>query len=75
MRDFCSGAYNLHADAAANEQAGVEGVLLVAQQFSADRVIDGLREILTTRSSNPVINNNPLSDSTFSDGMKVTSIA
>ncbi|HEV2335952.1 MAG TPA: Hint domain-containing protein [Stellaceae bacterium] len=37
----------LHADARANDEASLDGARLAAQQFSAERVVDRLREILS----------------------------
>jgi O-antigen biosynthesis protein len=36
----------LHADPAANQQVGLDGTQMVTRQFSAERIVVGLREIL-----------------------------
>jgi glycosyltransferase involved in cell wall biosynthesis len=61
---------HLHADREANEQAGTDGTRMVTQQFCAERVIDAFKEILDPVPSDPVSNNNPLSDEP-----KITSVA
>jgi O-antigen biosynthesis protein len=50
---------HLHADPAANQQAGLEGARLVASEFCDERVVDALREILQPTASNPATADNP----------------
>ncbi|MFI4948635.1 MAG: glycosyltransferase family 4 protein, partial [Alphaproteobacteria bacterium] len=41
----------LHTDSAANDKASLDGARLAARHFSAEHVLDRLREILTTSGS------------------------